>query len=391
MELRQTPDIFGTEDEEWRRVEVVLTPGQQRLTWSYIKDDEGSDGEDRGWVDNLTITELPNLKANGISVDGGPSYQAGDTINTWSFDIVNTGEAIEPGAAFDVEVRLLTNNQWAETDSVVLLTFTDTAGIAAGATRTYDQDSIGYLRICSTLSVHSPCPVVTYAQEFYYFGAYVDWSAGDPANGQISESNESDNNSLTDEASIQIGLPDLTGDSSSITGLNPSYAFGDSVDIDLTFTNSGDGSLAAGSDFNYTVYIAQTNDDLLLNTASVVVLGTGTATVATEVASGVDLDPANLVATLPFGLAEGNYYLGVEIDVNNDVEEQGLRPDGTGVNGEANNLFFSQIAVFQVTGISLQTALDDATSPITLGTFENVPDSAAFWFGRDDTGRYSRR
>ena len=178
----------------------------------------------------------------------------------------------------------------------------------------------------------------------------------------------------------------MTGDSSSITGLNPSYAFGDSVDIDLTFTNSGDGSLAAGSDFNYTVYIAQTNDDLLLNTASVVVLGTGTATVATEVASGVDLDPANLVATLPFGLAEGNYYLGVEIDVNNDVEEQGLRPDGTGVNGEANNLFFSQIAVFQVTGISLQTALDDATSPITLGTFENVPDSAAFWFGRDDTG-----
>ena len=71
-----------------------------------------------------------------------------------------------------------------------------------------------------------------------------------------------------------------------------------------------------------------------------------------------------MVATLPFGLAEGNYYLGVEIDVNNDVEEQGLRPDGTGVNGEANNLFFSQIAVFQVTGISLQTALDDATSPI---------------------------
>ena len=269
-----TPDIFGTENEEWRRVEVVLTPGQQRLTWSYIKDDEGSDGEDRGWVDNLTITELPNLKANGISVDGGPSYQAGDTINAWSFDIVNTGDAIEPGAAFDVEVRLLTNNQWAETDSVVLLTFTDTAGIAAGATRTYDQDSIGYLADLLDPLGALTLPVVTYGQEFYYFGAYVDWSAGDPANGQISESNESDNNSLTDEASIQIGLPDLTGDSSSITGLNPSYAFGDSVDIDLTFTNSGDGSLAAGSDFNYTVYIAQTNDDLLLNTASVVVLGT---------------------------------------------------------------------------------------------------------------------
>ncbi len=381
-----TPDIFGTEDPTWQRVEVVLTPGPHRLTWSYIKDDEGSEGEDRGWVDNLTITELPNLTAAGISVDGGPSYQAGDTIDTWSFDIINNGDTIEPGAAFDVEVRLLPNNQWAETDSVVLLTITDTAGIAAGATRTYDQDSIGYLANPLDSLGGLTLPLVAYEQEFYYFGAYVDWSAGDPANGEISESNENDNSLLTDEPSIQIGLPDLTGDSSSIAGLVPSYAFGDSVDIDLTFTNSGGGSLAAGSDFNYTVYIAQTNDDLLLNTASVVVLGTGTATVASSVASGADLDPANLVAALPFGLAGGNYYLGVQIDVNNDVEEQGLRPDGTGVNGETNNLFFTQIAVFQVTGISLQTALDDGTSPLALGTFENVLDSDAFWFGRDDAG-----
>jgi alpha-tubulin suppressor-like RCC1 family protein len=43
-------------------------------------------------------------------------------------------------------------------------------------------------------------------------------------------------------------------------------------------------------------------------------------------------------------------------------------------------------AAFRATDISLQTALDDGTSPSTLGTFENVPDSAAFWFGRDDTG-----
>ena len=380
---------MALEDEEWRRVELSLEPGPHTLTWSYVKDDQGSDGEDRGWVDNLVIEELPNLTVTSVTANGLPVYAAGDTIDTWSVTIKNKGAGIEAGTTFDVPVRLLPQGNWSESAAVIeLLMITDpnTAGLAAGETRTYDatldlgSGALGVLTI----------PDVDYAQDFYYFGAYVDWSAGDPANGQISESNESDNNSLTDEASIQIGLPDLTGDSSSITGLNPSYAFGDSVDIDLTFTNSGDGSLAAGSDFNYTVYIAQTNDDLLLNTALVVVLGNGTATVATEVASGVDLDPANLVATLPFGLAEGNYYLGVEIDVNNDVEEQGLRPDGTGVNGEANNLFFSQIAVFQVTGISLQTALDDATSPIALGTFENVPDSAAFWFGRDDTGRYSR-
>jgi alpha-tubulin suppressor-like RCC1 family protein len=384
----EAPDIFGTDDPSWQRVEVKLDAGAHTLTWSYIKDDEGSAGEDRGWVDNLTITELPNLTATGISVDGDPSYAAGDTIDTWSFDIVNNGDTIEPGAAFDVEVRLLPNNQWAETDSVVLLTITDTAGIAAGATRTYDQDSVGYLANPLDSLGGLTLPLVTYEEEFYYFGAYVDWSIGDPANGQISESNENenDNSLLTDDPSIQIGLPDLTGDSSSIAGLDPSYAFGDSVDIDLTFTNSGDGSLAAGSDFDYTVYIAHTNDDLLLNTASVVVLGTGTATVAADVASGADLDPANLVAALPFGLAEGDYYLGVKIDVNNEVEEQGLRPDGTGEDGEGNNLFFSQIAVFQVTGISLQIALDDGTSPIALGTFENVLDSDAFWFGRDDSG-----
>ncbi len=377
--------IFGTDDEEWRRVEVSIDPGPHTLTWSYEKDDQGSEGEDRGWVDNLVIEELPNLTVTGVTADGLPVYAVGDTIDTWSVTIQNTGAAIEAGTSFYVPVRLLPQDSWSESGAAVdLLMITDpnTAGMAAGETRTYNaaedlgSGALGVLTL----------PDVDYAQEFYFLGAYVDWSLADFDNGQIIEFDETDNSAVTDESSIQIGLPDLTGDSSSITGLDPSYAFGDSVDIDLTFTNTGDGSLAAGSDFDYTVYIAQTNDDLLLETASVVVLGSGTATVATDVASDLDLDSSNLVADLPFGLAEGNYYLGVEIDVNNDVEEQGLRPDGTGVNGETNNFFFSQIAVFQVTGISLQTALDDGTSPLALGTFENVPDSAAFWFGRDNAG-----
>ena len=115
-------------------------------------------------------------------------------------------------------------------------------------------------------------------------------------------------------------------------------------------------------------------------------LGSATVSVASDVASGADLASENFVAALPYGLAPGTYFIGVELDIGNTVEEQGLRPDGSGVDGETNNLFFSNLPVLQVNGITLQVALDDGNSPIALGTFEDEPGSAAFWFGRDDAG-----
>ncbi|MGZ0708602.1 CARDB domain-containing protein [Coraliomargarita sp. W4R53] len=377
--LDSVPDIFGTEDSEWQRVEVTLAAGPQTLTWSYIKDDQGSDGEDRGWVDAVTITELPNLEISGITVDGSLTYQAGDTVDTWSVEIVNNGQTIEPGAAFDVQVRLLPDSVWAEADAVTLLTITDADGIAAGESRIYNNATDGALLLPA---------LVDYANEYYYFGAYVDWSSGDPAGGQISESNETDNSAFTEEASIQLGLPDLIGSDASVSVVVPplGFEFGDTVNIDLTFTNSGAGTLPTGTSFDYKLYIARTNDELLIDSASVVELGVGTVNVAADVASGANLDPSTFSGSLPYGLSLGDYYLGVRIDVNNDVEEQGLNPDESGVDGEENNLFFTDMASFVVGGISLQDALDDGTSSLALGTFEHVLGSDAFWFGRDDAG-----
>jgi alpha-tubulin suppressor-like RCC1 family protein len=376
--LDDVPDIFGSDDSTWQRVELTLDAGEQILTWSYTKDDEGSDGDDRGWVDQLSINELPNLEVSAITVDGSLTYQAGDTLDDWSVTIVNDGDTIEAGTEFDVQVRLLSSADWDDSDALTLLTITDDDGIEAGETRVYNSDSNGVLTLLDTED---------YTAEYYYLGAYVDWSSADPDDGQISESDETDNYLFTDEASIQLGLPDLTGTSSSVSGLESTgYLYGDAVELSLDLTNSGDGVLEAGASFNYTLYISRTNDELLFDSASVVELGEGSVTVAADVASGADLAQIDFSGTMPYGLAVGSYYLAVVIDSDDDIEEQGLSSDGTGVDGEENNLFYTSLASFYVDGVSLQDALDDGNSTITLGDFENDTDGDAYWFGRYDAG-----
>ena len=100
---------------------------------------------------------------------------------------------------------------------VTLLTITDsnTSGFPAGATRTYDPTTVGSFTTSPALDPVDNgallLPEQIYPLEFYYLGAYVDWTASDPANGQIAESDDvgtNNNNSLvTTEASVQIGRP----------------------------------------------------------------------------------------------------------------------------------------------------------------------------------------
>lgn len=395
-----SPAIFGTEEEEWRRVEVVLDAGPHSLTWAYIKDAQGSAGADRGWVDQLTITELPNLQVSAVSADDSLSYQAGDSIDTWSVDVVNTGEAIEPGAAFETQIRLLPDADWTETGAITLLTITDDTGIGEGETRTYSNVTIGNFTSSPGTLGPLTIPNVDFDLEFYHFGAYVDWLEADPTGGQISESNETeaDNTEFTEEASIQIGRPDLIGNSSSIAFFDTLYGFGDPVDIDLTLSNTGDGVLAAGSSFDYQIFIARTDEESDLSASSTVLLGSGSVIVPASVAAGDPLPTINFSAPLPFGLANGSYFIAVAIDTNNDVREQGPAPDGTGTDGEANNVFFSSSAILDVAGTSLFEALEDGTSPIafedgdasapTPGVpfIKQNPDSTALWFGRDNSG-----
>lgn len=392
--------IFGTENVEWRRVEVVLDPGAHTLTWAYVKDSQGADGADRGWVDQLTITELPNLTVTGVSADGSASYQAGDTLNTWSVDIVNSGEAIEPGTAFDVEIRLLPDQDWVETDAITLITITDDTGIGEGEARSYSNLTVGGFTSSPASAGPLTFPAVEYELEYYYFGAYVDWSYADPENGQVSESDETeaDNTGFTDEASIQIGRPDLFGNGASIAFFDVPLDFGDSVDMDITLTNIGDGVLTAASTFDYSIYISRTDEEGDLAASSSKLLVAGTEVVVANVAPGDPLAVINISEPLPYGLADGAYFIGVAIDTGNDVLEQGLAPNGTGIDGEANNVFFSSFSILDVAGISLYEALEDSTStipfedgdvaiPASPTPYTNQgPDSTALWFGRNTSG-----
>ena len=374
------PDIFGTDVDEWRRIEVLLDAGVRTLTWSYIKDDQGSDGEDRGWVDRLTITDLPNLEVTGIITDDSAVFTPGDSIATWSVTIQNTGDDIAPGTTFDVAVRLLTDNNWDALDSVNLLTITDSAGIAAGATRTYDQTSDGDLLL----------PLMAYLQEFYYIGAYVDWSLGDEVNGVIVESEEDDNVEFTANAVIQLGLPDLISGASSVVGITDTYQYDDASGDILLFvglTNGGEGTLVAGSTFDLEVYASTTNDPLLINGTSSYLLATVPVTVASDVAAGADLAFTMVSSTLPYGVPLGDYYLGLVIDSDDTVKEQGalptvLVPDQTRDDGEGNNIFFTPSASFEVVGITLQEALEDVVGPLNTIT----TDGDAAWFGRSGDG-----
>ena len=375
------PDIFGTDVDEWRRIEVLLDAGVRTLTWSYIKDDQGSDGEDRGWVDRLTITDLPNLEVTGIITDASAVFTPGDSITTWSVTIENNGDDdIAPGTEFDVAVRLLTDNDWDALDSVDLLTITDSTGIPAGDSRTYDQTTDGALLL----------PVMEYVQEFYYLGAYVDWSLANVTNGAIVEFSETDNVLFTATATVQLGLPDLISGASSVVGITGTYQYDDASGDILLFvglTNGGEGTLVAGSTFDLEVYASTTNDPLLINGTSSYLLATVPVTVASDVAAGVDLAFTMVSSTLPYGVPLGDYYLGLVIDSDVTVKEQGalptvLVPDQTRDDGEGNNIFFTPSASFEVVGITLQEALEDVVGPLNTIT----TDGDAAWFGRSGDG-----
>lgn len=376
--------IYGTGDQDsnetkWRRVEVVLEPGSHTLTWAYVKDGQGSDGADRGWVDQLTITELPNLTVTGVSVDDSIVYQSGGEIANWSVTVQNdSGVPIEPGARFDVNIRLLTEAAWNNTNSVPLTTISDSAGLAAGASRTYDFASDAGLLL----------PDQEYVEEFYYLGAYVDWSESDLANGQISESDDSisDNSALTPEAIVQLGLPDLVGSTSAITGLEPSYGIGATDILDVALKNEGDGPLPAGSVVEVVLYASPANNVDLRTDSSALEIGRNSITLVSNVLAGDPLPtPIPVDIGIPYGLAVGDYYIGAVVDPGNVVKEQKGLPSNENpvdrANGEANNSFFTASTSLTINGISLPEAVD------LPGLSDNFSNSgAAAWFGRDEYG-----
>lgn len=371
--------IFGTDNEDWRGVEVSLSAGSHTLTWSYEKDDQGSEGEDRGWVDSLVVSELPNLRVTGVNLLDTPVYRPdGDSIDTWSVRVTNTGASdILPGTEFDVQVRLSPTQSWTGPGVVNLLTFTDSAGLAAGEERTYDQDSFGAL----------PLPEGSYADEFYYGAAYVDWSPSDVQNGQITESLENDNVSFTAFARVQVGHPDVVVRADAVTVSPATVAYDDLISVDVEFENIGDGVLLGTSSFDLRVFLLPEQTSGLENSSLAFDLGTVTVT-GSEVAPGGTHTVSLPAGTrLPYGVANGDYYVGVVVDSGDDLFEQGPllisegdsqdRPDG-----EGNNLVFTSTAVLTVdNGISFAEALDQPILPLD---FETSGDG--LWFTRSGAG-----
>ncbi len=369
--------IFGTENTAWRRVEVPLSAGGHTLTWTYVKDDQKRSGQDRGWVDRLVISELPNLLVANVSLSSGEVYRPdGDSIDIWSVTVTNSGaSAIEAGTAFDVAIRLIPTADWTASEAVTLLTITDTAGLAAGASRTYDQTSDGALDL----------PAGDYPNEFYDYAAYVDWSLSDTVNGQVTESFEDDNVRASGSASLQVGLPDVVA--SGVSGLAGPYGYGDSVSLDVALDNSGEGVLLAGSSFDLRVFLVPNQDPGVESGSQAYDLGT-LSVGGSEVAAGIGLASQSFNATLPYGIANGSYYVGVRVDTGNDlVEQEGLSiASGDArdrADGEGNNLFFTSAAVFSVdNGISLAEALDQPA--LALAT-----SGDGTWFSRDGDGDLS--
>ncbi|MGJ8640832.1 MAG: CARDB domain-containing protein [Opitutaceae bacterium] len=359
--------------EEWQEVAVVLPAGPHRLTWSYIKDGATSVGEDRGWVDTLEFTDLPNLVLTGITTNSNAVYVDGEAINSWSVTIQNDGEDIAPGVPIQVDVRLLAGQAWDGLGSSDLITITDTTGLGAGLSRTYDQDSHGPLLL----------PEGEYTQEFYFLGAYVDQPSF------VLEFDETDNIAFTASADVQFGRPDLVVGPFDPLVVSSAHEYSANPDFTVVagIVNQGQSALPAGSEFEIKIYASASNDALLIDSSSSFEIGSFTHTVAADVAPGGSLALPPFSSTLPYGIAVGDYFLGVVVDANNSIEEPGplpsiLAPGEIREDGEANNTYFSTLADFDVVGITLQDALQDGVS--VLNTITTSGDGS--WFGRSDDG-----
>ena len=51
-------------DSEWMIESIIIPKGSHSLTWSYTKDESGSEGQDSGWIDELSILPLSGTYGN---------------------------------------------------------------------------------------------------------------------------------------------------------------------------------------------------------------------------------------------------------------------------------------------------------------------------------------
>lgn len=108
----------------WQQVNQTLSSGTQVLRWRYTKDDMGSSGLDRAWVDQVSYTPLNGrpmifvrdagfgMRSNrfGFNASGGPGHmavvEASTNLSIWLSLQTNTPSSgsfyfIDPAAGVD--------------------------------------------------------------------------------------------------------------------------------------------------------------------------------------------------------------------------------------------------------------------------------------------------
>lgn len=231
-----------------------------------------------------------DLQATGVAATGG-TYNAGQAF-PGAATYRNNGTA--PSGPFVTIWFLSTNQIFGDADDIILATATSNAGLQGGQAF---NDSFQL-----TIPINAP-------SGSYFFGVFVD------ARFDINEPLLEDNNigfSATPAVNV-VGaqtVPDLLVDG--VTTQQAVYFPGEEITFSVTIRNAG--NAVAGA---FKVTYALTTDSTLGNSDDVVLLFK--AALPSLGAGATTTDTRTLM--IPLGATPGEYFLGVQLDPDNEVAE----------------------------------------------------------------------